>query len=245
MKLLVVEDDPDMGGLVQRGLAAEGYDVTLMTNGVDALIALRDDTYSAAAIDVMLPGMSGFELCRHIRDSGTAMPILLLTARDAIEDRVHGLDSGADDYLTKPFAFAELAARVRALLRREPTGMRPQIIVGRLTIDSHEHQALVSGHEMPLSRREFTLLRLFATNPDKTLSRTDILESVWGTTENIGTNVIDQYVSYLRKKLDVAGAGLSIVTERGRGYRLDAKNALEPKPSGGSAAGAAPEAAAP
>ena len=107
--------------------------------------------------------------------------------------------------------------------------MRPQVSVGRLTIDSHEHQAMVAGHEMPLSRREFTLLRLFATNPDKTLSRADILESVWGTTENIGTNVIDQYVSYLRKKLDVAGAGLSIVTERGRGYRLDAKNALDAK----------------
>jgi two-component system OmpR family response regulator len=229
MKLLVVEDDPDMGGLVQRGLAAEGYDVTLVTNGVDALIALRGDTFSAAAIDVMLPGMSGFELCRHIREASNPMPILLLTARDAIEDRVHGLDSGADDYLTKPFAFAELAARVRALLRREPTGMRPQVSVGRLTIDSHEHQALVAGHEMPLSRREFTLLRLFATNPDKTLSRSDILESVWGTTENIGTNVIDQYVSYLRKKLDAAGAGLNIVTERGRGYRLDARNAVDTK----------------
>jgi two-component system OmpR family response regulator len=158
------------------------------------------------------------------------MPILLLTARDAIEDRVHGLDSGADDYLTKPFAFAELAARIRALLRREPTGMRPQVTVGRLTIDSHEHRALVAGHEMPLSRREFTLLRLFATNPDKTLARSDILETVWGTTENIGTNVIDQYVSYLRKKLELAGAGLAIVTERGRGYRLDAKNAEAPTP---------------
>ena len=230
MKLLVVEDDPDMGGLVQRGLTAEGYDVTVVTNGVDALIALRNTNFSAAAIDVMLPGMSGFELCRHIREAANPMPILLLTARDAIEDRVHGLDSGADDYLTKPFAFAELAARVRALLRREPTGMRPQITVGRLTIDSHEHRALVSGHEMPLSRREFTLLRLFATNPDKTLARSDILETVWGTTENIGTNVIDQYVSYLRKKLELAGAGLAIVTERGRGYRLDARNAEAPTP---------------
>jgi two-component system OmpR family response regulator len=225
MKLLVVEDDPDMGGLVERGLTAEGYDVTLVTNGVDALIALRGDVFSAAAVDVMLPGMSGFELCRHVREAANPMPILLLTARDAIEDRVHGLDSGADDYLTKPFAFAELAARIRALLRREPSGMRPQVTVGRLTIDSHEHRAIVAGQEMPLSRREFTLLRLFATNPDKTLPRSDILETVWGTSENIGTNVIDQYVSYLRKKLEAAGAGLAIVTERGRGYRLDAKNA--------------------
>ena len=225
MKLLVVEDDPEMGVLVERGLTAEGYEVTLVTNGVDALIALRADTYSAAAIDVMLPGMSGFELCRHVREAANPMPILLLTARDAIEDRVHGLDSGADDYLTKPFAFAELAARIRALLRREPSGMRPQVTVGKLTIDSHEHRAIVGGHEMPLSRREFTLLRLFATNPDKTLARSDILENVWGSSDNIGTNVIDQYVSYLRKKLELAGAGLAIVTERGRGYRLDAKNA--------------------
>jgi two-component system OmpR family response regulator len=246
MKLLVVEDDPDMGGLVQRGLAAEGYDVTLVTNGVDAMIALRSDAFAAAAIDVMLPGMSGFELCRHIREQQNPMPILLLTARDAIEDRVHGLDSGADDYLTKPFAFAELAARLRALLRREPSGMRPQVTVGRLTIDSHEHQALIAGHEMPLSRREFTLLRLFATNPDKTLSRADILESVWGTTENIGTNVIDQYVSYLRKKLDSADAGLSIVTERGRGYRLDAKNAAAPEPAAtGSAPSGSPTSSSP
>jgi two-component system OmpR family response regulator len=225
MKLLVVEDDSEMGGLVERGLTAEGYDVTLVTNGVDALIALRGDTFAAAAIDVMLPGMSGFELCRHVREAANPMPILLLTARDAIEDRVHGLDSGADDYLTKPFAFAELAARIRALLRREPSSIRPQVTVGRLTIDSHEHRALVSGTEMPLSRREFTLLRLFATNPDKSLSRAEILETVWGTSDNIGTNVIDQYVSYLRKKLEAAGAGLAIVTERGRGYRLDARNA--------------------
>lgn len=236
MKLLVVEDDPDMGRLVERGLSAEGYEVTLVDNGVDALIALRSETYSGAAIDVMLPGMSGFELCRHVRESGSSMPIILLTARDGIEDRVHGLDSGADDYLIKPFAFAELAARVRALMRREPAGMKPQITIGRLTIDSHEHQVLVMGQIMPLSRREFTLLRLLATNPDKTLSRSDILESVWGTSENIGTNVIDQYVSYLRKKLDHARAGVSIVTERGRGYRLDAKNAREYPPKAESTA---------
>lgn len=231
MKLLAVEDDPNMGNLVERGLTAEGHDVTLVTNGVDALISLRGHTFSAAAIDVMLPGMSGFELCRHIRKANNPMPVLLLTARDAVKDRVHGLDAGADDYLTKPFAFDELAARIRALLRREPSGMRPQVSIGRLTIDSHEHQALIAGREMPLSRREFTLLRLFATNPDKTLSRSDILESVWGTTENIGTNVIDQYISYLRKKLDQTRAGLSIITERGRGYRLDAKNAVGAKPS--------------
>jgi two-component system OmpR family response regulator len=221
MKILVVEDDPEMGTLLERGLTAEGYELTLVNNGVDALIAVRKTEFAAAAIDVMLPGMSGFEICRHVRETNSRMPILLLTARNAVEDRVRGLDSGADDYLTKPFAFAELAARIRALLRREPSGGRAQLSVGKLQIDSLEHRASVGGSEMPLSRREFTLLRLFANNPNKTLSRAEIFEEVWGADAGIGPNVIDQYVSYLRKKLETAGAKLVIVTERGRGYRLD------------------------
>jgi two-component system OmpR family response regulator len=220
MKMLVVEDDADMARLIERGLTAEGYEVTAVSNGVDALIAMRDNDYSAAAVDVMLPGMSGFELCRHIRAAQNPVPVILLTARDAIEDRVFGLDSGADDYLTKPFAFAELSARVRALLRRDSTHAKPHIVVGRLVIDSLEHRAMVGGKELPLSPREFTLLRLFANHVGTTLSRVTILEEVWGTAENIGQNVIDQYVSYLRKKLDSADAGLRIVTERGQGYRI-------------------------
>ncbi len=192
-----------------------------MSNGVDALIAMRDNEFSVAAIDVMLPGMSGFELCRHIREAQNSLPVLLLTARDAIEDRVFGLDSGADDYLTKPFAFAELTARIRALQRRDPAHARPQLSVGRLSIDSLEHRAMVAGKELPLSPREFTLLRLFASHVGSTLSRTTILEEVWGTVDNIGQNVIDQYVSYLRKKLDAAASGIRIVTERGHGYRLE------------------------
>jgi two-component system OmpR family response regulator len=222
MTLLVVEDDDEMGHVLKRGLTAEGYEVTVVDNGMDALIAVRDGDFQAAAIDVMLPGMSGFELCRHLREGGHSLPILLLTARDAVQDRVFGLDSGADDYLTKPFAFAELTARIRALLRREPPGSRPHVTVGELTIDSHDHRASVGGHELPLSPREFTLLRLLATHEGETLSRTVILEEVWGTTEHIGHNVIDQYISYLRKKLDASGSGLQIVTERGRGYRIDA-----------------------
>jgi two-component system OmpR family response regulator len=222
MKLLVVEDDEDMARLLERSLTAEGYDVTVAGDGIRALIAVRDTEFALAAVDVMLPGMSGFEFCRHLREAGATMPVLLLTARDAIEDRVYGLDSGADDYLTKPFAFAELSARIRALLRRDPATSRPRVTIGRLTIDSLEHRALVGEKELPLSPREFTLLRLFATHGGDILPRTTILEEVWGSAEHIGQNVIDQYVSYLRKKLDAAGSGLRIVTLRGRGYRLDA-----------------------
>jgi two-component system OmpR family response regulator len=222
MKLLVVEDDEDMARLLDRSLTAEGYDVTVASDGIRALIEVRDTEFALAAVDVMLPGMSGFEFCRHLREAGATMPVLLLTARDAIEDRVYGLDSGADDYLTKPFAFAELSARIRALLRRDPVTSRPRVTIGRLTIDSLEHRALVGEKELPLSPREFTLLRLFATHGGDILPRTTILEEVWGSTEHIGQNVIDQYVSYLRKKLDAAGSGLRIVTQRGHGYRLEA-----------------------
>lgn len=220
MKLLVVEDDADMARLLERSLSAEGYEVTVAADGISAMIAVRDGAFAAAAVDVMLPGMSGFEFCRHVREVGNTMPVLLLTARDAIEDRVYGLDSGADDYLTKPFAFAELSARIRALLRRDPASARPHLSVGRLTIDSLEHRALVGEKELPLSPREFTLLRLFATHADDILSRATILEEVWGSSQHIGQNVIDQYVSYLRKKLDAADAALRIVTVRGHGYRL-------------------------
>jgi two-component system OmpR family response regulator len=230
MKLLVVEDDEDMARLLQRSLSAEGYDVTVAADGISALIHVRDIEFAAAAVDVMLPGMSGFEFCRHLREAGNTMPVLLLTARDAVEDRVYGLDSGADDYLTKPFAFAELSARIRALLRRDPATARPRLTIGRLTVDSLEHRALIGDKEIPLSPREFTLLRLFATHADDTLSRTTILEEVWGSAEHIGQNVIDQYVSYLRKKLDAANAGLRIVTLRGLGYRLEPVSAGDAAP---------------
>src|SRR5512133_706263 len=134
MKILVVEDDDQMGALIERGLQAEGYETARVSNGVDALIAISGDGFSLAAIDVMLPQMSGFEICRRIRESGSTMPVLLLTARDTVDDRVFGLDSGADDYLTKPFAFAELSARVRALLRRRSMGAPLTLEIGNLVL---------------------------------------------------------------------------------------------------------------
>jgi two-component system OmpR family response regulator len=244
-RLLVVEDDPDMARLLRRGLIAEGYDVLSVDNGVDALITLRDNTVDALAVDVMLPGMSGFELCRRVRESGRTMPILLLTARDAVEDRVFGLDSGADDYLTKPFAFAELAARLRALLRRDAS-TKPTLRVGNLTIDSLEHKASVAGKQVAFSPREFSLVRLLAMHAGEMVTRNDILDDIWGGHEHIDQNVLDQYVSYVRRKLDAADTGIRIATVRGLGYRLEAVETpagQTPANHSGHGGAAAPDAA--
>ncbi|MEO7006175.1 MAG: response regulator transcription factor [Terrimesophilobacter sp.] len=220
MRILVVDDDPEMGRLLERGLVAEGYEVTVVANGVDALVAVAHDSFSVAAIDVMLPQMSGFEVCRRIRQSGSTMPVLLLTARDAVEDRVFGLDSGADDYLTKPFAFVELAARIRALLRRDAAGDKLAVTAGALTLDSAALRVSAGGKTLSMSPKEFAVLRLLALHAGKAVSRREILEEVWRTTENIDKNIVEQYVSYLRRKLDPAETGVQIVTVRGVGYLL-------------------------
>jgi two-component system OmpR family response regulator len=221
VRILIVEDDAEMGRLLERGLTAEGYDVHVVQNGVDALIAVANNDFSLAAVDVMLPRMSGFELCRRIRDSGSTMPILLLTARDAVEDRVFGLDSGADDYLTKPFAFVELTARIRALLRREASNDKLTLTVGGLTLDSNALRVSVGDRQVSMSPKEFALLRLLASRVGTTVSRVSILEEVWGSAENIDHNIVEQYVSYLRRKLDPVDTGLQIVTVRGAGYLLE------------------------
>lgn len=221
MQILIVEDDPEMSRLIERGLRAEGYEVVAVDNGVDALIAVSKEEFALAAIDVMLPRMSGFEICRHIRDSGNTMPVLLLTARDAVEDRVFGLDSGADDYLTKPFAFVELTARIRALLRRDATGGRLTVSVGRLVLDSASLRVTIAERQIAMSPKEFALLRLLATKLDATVSRIAILEEVWGSAENIDHNIVEQYVSYLRRKLDPVESGVRITTVRGAGYVLE------------------------
>jgi len=218
---LVVEDDPKMGELVASGLRADGYEVTLVGTGVDALIAAAQEPFAAAAIDVMLPEMNGFEICRHLRARGSTLPVLLLTARDAVEDRVLGLDSGADDYLTKPFAFAEFSARIRALVRRDAASPRPVIRVGRLELDAAAVRATVATTAIPLSTKEFALLWLLASRAGETLSRPAILTEVWGSTEFIDPTIVDQYVRYLRKKLEPVDSGVSLVTSRRVGYRLE------------------------
>lgn len=216
----MAEDDPTMANLVEEGLRDDGFTVDVVTNGTDALIAAMSTEYGAAAIDVMLPGMTGFELCRHLRGQGSTLPVLLITARDAVEDRVFGLDAGADDYLTKPFAFAELSARIRALVRRESTSPRSVVRVGRVSLDTATVRATVDSAPLTMSTKEFSLLRFLAVNAGHTVSRSQILEEVWGTTKHIDPTVVDQYVSYLRKKLDPVAPGFTIATTRGVGYAL-------------------------
>ena len=210
-----------MGALIQRGLAGEGYDVTLVANGMDALIAAATSEFSAAAIDVMMPEMTGFEVCRHLRQQGSTLPVLLITARDAIEDRVFGLDSGADDYLTKPFAFAEFSARIRALVRRDASTPKPVLRLGALALDTAAVRAAVNDNmPLSLSTKEFALLRYLVSRSGDTVSRTDILQEVWGTTRHIDPTIVDQYVRYLRRKLDPVDSHVTIVTVRGSGYRI-------------------------
>ncbi|MBF4583037.1 DNA-binding response regulator [Curtobacterium sp. MMLR14_010] len=221
MRLLVVEDDDEMRALMERGLAAEGYRVTAVENGVEALIALGDNAFDLAVVDVMMPGMSGFELARRIREREDPVRILLVTARDGVDDRVFGLDAGADDYLTKPFAFAELTARLRALGRREAAGAPRVIEVGDVAIDSEARRVSIQGQRVAVSPTEFALLRLLARSVGTVVDRPKILEEVWDGSQHVDPNVVEQYISYLRKKLTSHEATVAISTVRGRGYRLD------------------------
>jgi two-component system OmpR family response regulator len=220
--ILVVEDDAEMGALVERGLAGEGHSVTVVPDGVRALIAVGQVDYDAAAIDVMLPEMTGFEVCRRLREMGHTMPVIIVTARDAVDDRVFGLDSGADDYLTKPFAIAELNARIRAQLRRQAAGGSTVVQLGSVRLDTVAVRATVRGRDLPLSVKEFSLLRFLIQGVPETRSRAEILADVWGSAEHFDPTIIDQYVSYVRKKLAAAEADVEIRTVRGVGYAVRA-----------------------
>jgi two-component system OmpR family response regulator len=218
VRVLVIEDEPEMAALLARGLRRTGYDVQVTDNGIDAMGLALAEEYDLAVLDVMLPGMSGFELCRRLREAAPATSILMLTARDAVDDRIRGLDSGADDYLTKPFDFAELTARLRAVQRRRiPDATR--LDAGNVQLDLVRQQVIIEDRSLRLSRTEFDLLRLLAENEGQVLTRAEILESIWGS-DSYHPNIVDQYVSYLRKKLGPAGATAQISTARGVGYRL-------------------------
>jgi two-component system, OmpR family, response regulator len=220
MRVLIVEDELRMASLIHRGLENEGLAADVAGTGEDALWKAEAHEYDAVVLDVMLPGLDGFETCRRLRGAGVWAPILMLTARDAIEDRVAGLDSGADDYLVKPFAFAELLARLRALTRRgEPE--RPVVLqVGDLCLDPATREVLRGSKPVQLSAKEFALLETFMRRPGQVLSRLQLLEHAWDFAYENRSNVIDVYVGRLRRKL----GSDAIETVRGAGYRLRAAN---------------------
>lgn len=220
MRLLVVEDEPKMAGLLKRGLEREGYAVDVAANGAEALWATTEVGYDAVLLDAMIPAPDGYAVCRTLRDDGRWMPVLMLTARDGVSDRVRGLDAGADDYLTKPFAFAELFARVRALVRRGPRARPAVLAAGDLRLDPARRYVTRGNTEIELSPKQFALLELLMRHQGEVLTRTEILEHVWDFAYSGTSNVVDVYIRYLRDKIDRPFNRRSLETVRGAGYRL-------------------------
>lgn len=220
MRVLVVEDDVRMAGLLKRGLEQEAYSVDVASNGEEALWLGVENPYDAVVLDLMLPDIDGYEVCRKLRGSGRWMPVLMLTARDAVADRVAGLDAGADDYLTKPFSFAELFARLRALIRRGASERPAVLAVGDLTLDPATRRVSRGGAPIELTNREFALLEYFMRHAGDVLSRAQIIEHVWDFAYDGASNVVDVYVRYLRQKVDTPFNRRSIETVRGAGYRM-------------------------
>ena len=220
MRVLIVEDEVKMAALIRRGMREEGMAADVAVRGEDALWMAGSTEYDAIVLDVMLPGIDGFETCRRLRADGVWSPILMLTARDSVEDRVSGLDGGADDYLTKPFSFGELLARLRALARRGPVERPVLLEVGDLRLDPATRQVWRGETEIPLSAKEFSLLEVFMRRPGEVLSRFQLLEHGWDYDYENRSNVVDVYVRYLREKIDRPFGRDSIETVRGAGYRL-------------------------
>jgi two-component system OmpR family response regulator len=220
MRVLVVEDDPKLGPVLVRGFATDSIAADLVTSGRDAIVRAGATEYAVIVLDVMLPDMDGFEVCRELRDDDTLAPVLMLTARDAVRDRVHGLDSGADDYLVKPFSFDELLARVRAMSRRGPIERKVMLEAGDLRLDSARHQVWRGEVPIDLSRTEYAILEALMRHPGDVLSRFDLLEQVWGYGYENRSNIVEVYVRYVREKVDRPFGRNSIQTVRGVGYRL-------------------------
>ena len=218
MRVLVVEDELRMASLIRRGLVSEGLAADVAPTGEDALWMAQAHEYDAIMLDVMLPGINGFETCRRLRDAGVWAPVLMLTARDAVEDRVAGLDTGADDYLVKPFSFAELLARLRALVRRGEPERPPTLSVGDLMLDPATREVRRGGDEIALSPKEFALLETFMRRPGEVLSRLHLLEHAWDFAYENRSNVVDVYIRRLRRKI----GDDAVETVRGAGYRLRA-----------------------
>lgn len=225
MRILVVEDDTGMAGFIVRGLREQSYAVDLAENSRAALYQAFVNPYDAIVLDVMIPGEDGYAVCRRIRERGLRIPVLMLTARDAVEDRIQGLDCGADDYLVKPFAFGELLARLRALLRRAPELLPTRIRVGDLDVDTRAQQATRGGELLPLTTKEYALLEFLARNAGRVAGRAEISEHVWDQNFDPFSNTLEVTVARLRRKLEPAGTAPLIHTRRGAGYVLDAADA--------------------
>lgn len=220
MRVLVVEDERRIADFIRKGLSEQGYAVDIASDGDEAIDWVAAAEFDTIVLDIMLPVRDGFEVCRLLRKKGVRTPILMLTARDAVEDRVLGLDSGADDYLVKPFAFAELLARLRALTRREPTPLGAVLRVGGLTLDTRTREACRDGKPIPLTNREYALLEYLMRHPNQVLTRTMITEHVWNYDFDNATNVIDVHIRNLRRKADDPFPTRLIQTVRGAGYRI-------------------------
>ena len=220
MRVLIVEDEPKLAQLLARGLREEGHAADVAGEGEEALWMARAVPYDAIVLDVMLPGLDGFEICRSLRRDGVWSPVLMLTARDAVDDRIRGLDAGADDYLAKPFSFDELLARLRALVRRAPSDRPTVLEVGDLRLDPAAHRAWRAEAEHELSAKEFALLELFMRRAGTVLTREQLLDGAWDMAFETRSNIVDVYVRYLREKVDRPFGCASLETVRGVGYRL-------------------------
>ena len=218
--VLVVEDDPDLRGALERGLTAEGFVVRTAANGIDGLWLAQETDPAVVVLDIMLPGLSGYEVCRQLRDSGSRVPILMLTAKDGEYDEADALDLGADDFLAKPFSYVVLVAHLRALLRRAPSDRSPHLQVGDLRLDPATRRCFRGRREIRLTAREFALAELLARRAGQVLSRAEIVEQVWNADVGMDSNVVEVYVGYLRRKLDTPFGVQTLQTVRGAGYRL-------------------------
>jgi two-component system response regulator MprA len=220
VKVLVVDDEPAVRDALRRALTLEGYEVDLAADGIEGVTAAATRGPDAIVLDVLMPGLDGLEVCRRLRESGDRTPILMLTARDEVQDRVAGLDAGADDYLVKPFALEELNARLRALVRRSVGGDADVLRFGELALDTRTREVTRGDRPIDLTRTEFSLLELFLLNPRQVLSRAQIFDRVWGYDFGPSTNALEVYIGYLRRKLEASGESRLIHTVRGVGYAL-------------------------
>jgi two-component system OmpR family response regulator len=220
VRVLVVEDDLRMAAAIRRGLRFEGLVVDVASDGEQALLTVGATDYDAVVLDVMMPNLDGFETCRRLRADGNWVPVLMLTARDSVDDRVRGLDGGADDYLTKPFSLAELTARLRALVRRGPIERPTVLEVGDLRLDPATREVWRGDAEIQLSAREFALLETLMRRPSHVFTQAQLLEAAWDLGYEQRSNVVEVYVRYLRQKIDRPFGVTSIETVRGAGYRL-------------------------